>query len=227
VEEIMAEDKKGFILYADQKELFDQLPNDKAGELIKHIFSYVNDEKPKETDLLIKLAFTPIKQQFKRDLQKWEKTRGQRSSAGKASAEARRLKKTNEIQRDSTGVNEIQRASTNPTVTVNDNVTVKVNVNDILLEKETKGLFTDWLNYRKEIKKPLKHTSQIALAKKINKEGFDKSKVVITTSIENGWQGLFWDKQQTKETPGELIDGFINPTNGKVNMTQFMKKIGG
>ena len=34
----MAENKKGFILYSDQKELFEQLPDDKAGQLIKHIF---------------------------------------------------------------------------------------------------------------------------------------------------------------------------------------------
>ena len=66
----MAEDKKGFILYADQKELFNQLPNDKAGELIKHIFAYVNDENPITEDLIINMAFTPIKQQFKRDLEK-------------------------------------------------------------------------------------------------------------------------------------------------------------
>jgi hypothetical protein len=86
----MATDKKGFILYADQKELFDQLPNDKAGELIKFIFAYVNDENPITEDLLVKLAFTPIKQQFKRDLKKWENTREGRSKAGKASAEARK-----------------------------------------------------------------------------------------------------------------------------------------
>jgi len=30
----MAQEKKGFILYADQKALFEQLPNEKAGELI-------------------------------------------------------------------------------------------------------------------------------------------------------------------------------------------------
>jgi hypothetical protein len=67
----MAKDKKGFVLYADQKELFDQLPNDKAGELIKHIFAYVNDEDPQTDDILIKLAFTPIKQALKRDLIKY------------------------------------------------------------------------------------------------------------------------------------------------------------
>ena len=122
----MAEDKKGFILYADQKELFEQLPNDKAGELIKHIFAYVNDEQPETKDLLIKLAFTPIKQQFKRDLEKWETTKKGRSKAGKASAEARRIKKEQEAT-NSTNVDSVQQSSTNPTV--NDNV--NVNVNDI------------------------------------------------------------------------------------------------
>ena len=123
----MAEDKKGFILYADQKELFDQLPNDKAGELIKHIFNYVNDENPITDDLLIKLAFTPIKQQFKRDLQKWETTREGRSKAGKASAEARKNKKE-QASTNSTNVKSVQQTSTNPTV--NDNVNVNVTVND-------------------------------------------------------------------------------------------------
>jgi hypothetical protein len=61
----MAKDKKGFILYADQKALFEQLPNEKAGELIKFIFAYVNDENPVTEDLIINLAFTPIKQQLK------------------------------------------------------------------------------------------------------------------------------------------------------------------
>lgn len=68
----MATDKKGFMLYADQQELFNQLSNEQAGELIKHVFSYVNDENPKTDSLIINLAFTPIKQQLKRDLKKWE-----------------------------------------------------------------------------------------------------------------------------------------------------------
>ena len=78
----MAEDKKGFILYADQKELFEQLPNEKAGELIKHIFKYVNDENPISEDLLINLAFTPIKQQLKRDLKKYESKKENLSNSG-------------------------------------------------------------------------------------------------------------------------------------------------
>lgn len=123
----MAENKKGFILYADQKELFEQLPDEKAGALIKHIFQYVNDEEPETNDLIVNLAFTPIKQQFKRDLQKWEKTREGRSKAGKASAEARKNKKQ-QVSTNSTSVNKGQQVSTNSTV--NDNVNVNVTVND-------------------------------------------------------------------------------------------------
>ena len=123
----MATDKKGFILYADQKELFDQLPSDKAGELIKFIFSYVNDEDPTTDDLLLNLAFTPIKQQFKRDLKKWESTREGRSKAGKASAEARKKNKDQQTLTNSTSVNKDQQTLTNSTV--NDNVNVNVNVN--------------------------------------------------------------------------------------------------
>tara|TARA_R110000796_G_scaffold154175_1_gene270790 strand:+ start:107 stop:937 length:831 start_codon:yes stop_codon:yes gene_type:complete len=79
----MATDKKSFILYADQKELFDQLPDDKAGELIKHIFKYVNDENPINEDLIINLAFTSIKQQLKRDLVKYEGVKDKKSIAGR------------------------------------------------------------------------------------------------------------------------------------------------
>ena len=68
----MAENKKGFVLYADQKIIFDDLTNEEAGVLIKHIFSYVNDENPILNDRLIDMAFKPIKLQLKRDLVKYE-----------------------------------------------------------------------------------------------------------------------------------------------------------
>ena len=89
----MAENKKSFVLYSDQKEIFDLLPLDKRGELISIIFEYVNDENPEVKDPLINMAFTLIKQVLKRDLKKYEKKREQYSEAGKRSAEARRLKK--------------------------------------------------------------------------------------------------------------------------------------
>ena len=68
----MAENKKSFLLYCDLIHTVRQLPNDKAGELFKHILEYVNDLKPETDDLITNVAFEPIKQQLKRDLKKWE-----------------------------------------------------------------------------------------------------------------------------------------------------------
>jgi hypothetical protein len=68
----MAKDKKSFILYTDQSGVFNQLPDEIAGKLIKHIFAYVNDENPISEDLIINIAFEPIKQSLKRDLKRYE-----------------------------------------------------------------------------------------------------------------------------------------------------------
>lgn len=138
----MAENKKGFVLYADVWKTVAKLPNDKAGELFKHILMYVNDEEPTTEDLIIEIAFEPIKQQLKRDLEKWEKIRVKRSEAGQKSAEARKNKGTNP-----TSVESVKQTPTNPTVTdnvtvnVNDTVTVKVKDNVIknnIVERENK-----------------------------------------------------------------------------------------
>jgi hypothetical protein len=130
---IMAEQKKGFILYADQKALFEQLPNEKAGELIKFIFSYVNDENPITEDIIINLAFTPIKQQLKRDLVKFLEIKEKRSEAGKIGMAKRWQSITND--------NKALQAITN--ITVNDNV----NVNDNVINTKADVISTDqWGN---------------------------------------------------------------------------------
>lgn len=110
-------------MYADQYPIFEQLTDEQAGKLIKHIFQYVNDEDPETDDPFINLAFTPIKQALKRDLKHWEDVRKKRSEAGKKSAESRKQK--------STSVKSVEQTSTNPTVIVKDKVKDKVKDIDI------------------------------------------------------------------------------------------------
>ena len=125
----MAKDKKGFILYADLIKVVSKLPNETAGKLFKIILSYVNDLEVSIDDLLLEIAFEPIKNQLKRDLVKFEQVKSKRSDAGKRSAELRALKKEEQNPTNSTSVESVQQTSTNPTVTVNDIVTD--NVTDI------------------------------------------------------------------------------------------------
>jgi len=122
----MAVGKKSFIAYADWKNTFDELPNEEAGALIKHIFAYVNDENPESDSVLIRAIFANIKATLKRDLDKWENQLQQRSEAGKKSAEIRALNKINER---STLVDEYVRNSTDSVnVSVSDSVTTSTQI---------------------------------------------------------------------------------------------------
>lgn len=125
----MADGKKSFILYCDQRGLFDKLSDEQAGRLIKHIFWYVSDENP-VSDFVTELAFESIKTQLKRDLKSWEAKQEQRKQAGIKSAEVRK--------QNSTTVNERSTKSNDRSVssTVNGNVNVNVNVSskeDVLI----------------------------------------------------------------------------------------------
>ena len=75
--------KKGFILYADINTTVNKLTDEYAGKLFKHILSYVNDEEPTTNDMLLEIAFEPIKQQLKRDLDRWKNTKTKRADAGR------------------------------------------------------------------------------------------------------------------------------------------------
>lgn len=79
----MAEDKKSFLMYSDWVTIFEQLEDDEAGKLIKHLFAYVNDRNPSLSDRMLNILFEPIKMQLKRDLKSWEKTKKSKSDGGK------------------------------------------------------------------------------------------------------------------------------------------------
>jgi hypothetical protein len=122
----MADNKKSFLLYCDQIHLFEELTDEEAGRLVKHIFRYVNDQNPEPPDRITKLGFEPIKHQLKRDLVRYEDKVKKASEAGKASAEAKRIaKELLTKQQTLTDVDGRQQTSTDSTDIVTDIVTVK------------------------------------------------------------------------------------------------------
>lgn len=129
----MADGKKSFILYCDQRGIFNKLSDEQAGVLIKHIFAYVSDENP-TADFVTELAFESIMNQLKRDLKTWEAKQEQRKEAGKKSAEQRQRNATT-VESRSTENNDRSFSSTgNDTVNVNGNGTV----NETVIKKERK-----------------------------------------------------------------------------------------
>lgn len=201
----MSDSKKSFILYLDQKELFDKLPDEQAGRLIKHIFSYVNCEEPNSDDLIVDIAFSSIKASLKRDLKKWEKQVEQRRQAGIASAKKRAERKSTSVNERSNSFNETQR---NPTDSVSDNVNDSVSVsdsdnkdlivadapkfnfkNELLSLGVDKEVLDDWLTVRKKKKASNTKTALKSLLTEIKKSG-----LMVNDAIEyaasKSWSGF-------------------------------------
>lgn len=144
----MAEDKKGFVLYADLIHTIRKMPEDKAGKLFLTILMYVNDENPIVDDIVVDLVFEPIKRQMKRDLIKYETKKKQWSEAGKASAAKRSTKST-----------DVEKRSTDSTVTVTDTVIVTV-TDTVKLYEFIKTEFLNSGSWHDKIKMELKITQE-------------------------------------------------------------------
>lgn len=138
------QNKDSFVLYSRYIDIFKELTDEQAGQLIKTIFDYVNDNNP-EPNGLIKIAFIPIKQQLKEDLIKWKEEKEKRSMAGKKGMESRYNTTKNDItnnnsvknvitsfNKTNTIKNDVTNISDNDNVYVNDNDNEKINSNNII-----------------------------------------------------------------------------------------------
>jgi len=118
----MAKDKKSFVAYCDWLESFEELTDEEAGRLAKHLFRYVNDLNPEAPDKITKMCFIPIKQSLKRDLVKYEE-RAERARLNGAKGGRPKTQKTQSV------ISEPKKPdSDNVNVSVSDNVNVSTDV---------------------------------------------------------------------------------------------------
>ena len=113
----MAKDKKSFVAYCDWLESFEELTDEEAGRLAKHLFRYVNDLNPEAPDKITKMCFIPIKQSLKRDLVKYEE-RADRARENGAKGGRPKTQKTQSV------ISEPKKPDS-VSVSVNDSVNVK------------------------------------------------------------------------------------------------------
>lgn len=242
----MAEGKKSFVLYCDIRNTVAKLPTEKQAELFMLILDYVNDMNPETEDLLLQIAFEPIKLQLKRDLKKWDSLREKRSEAGKLgglkSGEARSANaKQNEANEASASKLKQNEANEAVTVTATANVTATETETEILLKKEPKEKsfiekinlnpfqesfrpeWEKWIEYKKtQWKQTYKRieTQQTAFKHllELSKGNPDDAKKIIDQSIGNLWKGLIELKSQQngKENFGHNRNGNQQTGTGRV-----------
>lgn len=123
--------KNSFVLYTEQKAIFDKLSDEQAGKLIKAIYEYVEKGKIDNIDEITNIIITPFITVLDKDMQKYEETKKKRAEAGakggkqkvanQANAKSAKQKVANQAVYDNEYVNEYD----------NDNI-----INDINNKKE-------------------------------------------------------------------------------------------
>jgi hypothetical protein len=144
----MAENKKGFVLYADLIHTVRKLSKENAGTLFLTILEYVNDENPVIENELIDVLFEGIKHQLKRDLKKYE-ARAERSRIN-GQLGGRPPKEDNPTKPSGLQINPDEPKKPD---TVKDTVTVKVTdtVKDTVKEKEKKKTIPETSSGKKKV----------------------------------------------------------------------------
>ena len=201
----MADGKTSFVLYSDLIHVVEQLPDEKAGKLFLHILQYVNDKDPKTDDIIINIAFEPIKQQLKRDLKKWEQYIEKQKLNGKKGGRPSLNNKTQKTQ----AFSEKPKKA--------DNVNVTVNVNDNVTEKRKKNI--------EEIQKEFYSSLTVfypEFSKKVLREFYDywsepnKAKTKIRWQLQKTWDThkrlLRWAKNDfSKKSTEKEINKQVAP----------------
>ena len=192
----MAKDKKSFILYTDQSGVFNQLPDEIAGKLIKHIFAYVNDENPISEDLIINIAFEPIKQSLKRDLKRYEEYVDKQSVNG---AKGGRPKKAKETQITQPFFDKPKKA---------DSVSDSVNVNDSVNKRKRKVFVKPTIE---DIKKEFPTFNAESFINYYESNGWmvGKNKMVNWNATVKNWIAKDYN-QQTQVTTNKPKFGTLN-----------------
>ena len=129
----------------------------------------------------------------------------------------KKLEKTNEIKVKSTSQFTIvtickyecyqdEEETTNKQTTNHQQTTNKqstTNKNEKKEKNEKEVILDSWIEYRKSSKKTLTQQSIKSILVKMENYTNEQCKFVINKSIEQGWQGLFWDNIQTIQQVNE------------------------
>ena len=126
--------RNSFILYSDMADVFLDMPDTEAGQLIKAIFQYqAGGEVTLPANL--KYVFPLIRAQLNRDAEKWKKITEVRAAVGARGLASRWERKANDGKNS-----KCQQNVANIAVNVNDNVNDNVNVDDNVISNKKKNI---------------------------------------------------------------------------------------
>ena len=97
----MNNDKKSFVLYTDYINFVSQLSDEQAGQVFKKILDFAdNGTQESISDPMANMAWTMIRNNLIRDMDKWQSAKAERETKGKLGGIVRALRAGQEVSID-------------------------------------------------------------------------------------------------------------------------------
>lgn len=211
--------KDSFILYLEQKQIFEMLTDEEAGQLIKAIFEYEDTGQTVTLDRSLQIAFLPIKNVLDRNKEKYEKV----VERNKKNIEKRWNKEDTKNTTGKNGIPKNTKNTDNDSEYDNDNEhdndkkeknKKRKTFDDVFSENhfsnDLENTIKDFIDMRKTIKKPMTTKALELLIRNLKKltNLEDEQIAILNQSIEHGWQTVYPLKQFKNNSSNGNINDF-------------------
>ena len=203
----MMSKKKSFLFYHDQVESISKLPPELFKELVMAVAKYSESGIEPDLDPVMSALFSLFKSTIDRDGEKYSKICASRSEAGRKGGLA---KASNAKQKKQSKANLADTEKDTDTEKDNDSVTDKKKTprdliafaQGLVSDNSRKELVREWLEYRIEIKKPMKTERGLkAMVDEWSKYTNEQVRLVMDYTISKEYQGLIWEKAPKEQVP--------------------------
>jgi hypothetical protein len=215
----MAKNKESFILYSNIIHTISKLSDEQSGKLFKIILEYVNDKDPVVDDLLLQIAFEPIKQKLKEDLKKWEAICKRNSDNGLKGGRPKKPKKPTGLIGNPKKPKKADSECDSEYDNEYDNETNKkfIFLNALINLGVEKQIAKEWMAVRKTKKATNTETAFNKIKNQIDLSGLSANEC-IKIAVENSWAGFNaeWDgvkKSQSQSHTQQLYRYYVNDDN--------------
>lgn len=220
----MAKDKNTFIAYSNWVKIFDELEDDEAGRLAKHLFRYVNDMNPEAPDKLTKMMFIPMQTILKLDLKKWEIYQEKQKENGLKGGRPRKIETQitqpfiiKPKKADIVIVDVIEDEKKNIEKSEIPIFNFKISLLDLGIEKT---ILDDWIKVRKLKKCANTETAFNKIKNQIELSGKPANEC-IKIAVEKSWGGFEADWLNDTNENKQFSKSNITSLTGKEKYTKF------
>ena len=184
--------RKSFIIHNDSLAVLEELTDEQCGQLFRAIKAYQLGEDI-ELSPIAKIAFSPFKNQFVRDADKYQNIVDRNKLNGSKGGRPKNPKEPSGLLGNPEKPQKADSVSKSVSKSKSDSKEI------VIPDGINQSAWIEWVEFRKQSKKKITPAAAKKQFKLLSDYAFDLQQQIIDQSIQNDYQGLFAPKGNTND----------------------------